>query len=508
MDIRGRLQDRLTEYVSDTIGCIETLKDFCDQEQEWASGRKAEIEKLKEIGKNDDVEEEKEKKMEVVLRDTIEGLKKVESFLEAMEKLTVTSRSVFVERVFLLRGERPETVQSVISDAKIDAPILLQFKKKPESFFQPMFDNLEILINQLINYITRTKHLCHRVRQNSVLAVDIYNRNSHEPLVQLILDADEDTMSQMHDTLEQLSQIRMNPRTRLVFLFQDDAQTFVDVYGKCGKRMWQFLADLEERAKKLDSMKYGASVSNVVGSSLGITGGILSILGIVLAPFSAGASLAFTVIGAGLGVTSGANAVVTSITESQVNRYQEQSAQNYLDSYKEDMMKIKESLKEVAHCEHCLLLSSGIDASAIGHNAADIAQTGAGAFEAYAAYKGEKAAETASKFAIQHNDVPEVAAHMAKTKLANTKTLGIVKVSKVASGVVNALFIGLDIYCIVNESISLSQGSKSEASDLIRSRAALFKSELETWEKMHNSLCIGIDTFSKDRDTVEGPFLP
>lgn len=72
----------------------------------------------------------------------------------------------------------------------------------------------------------------------------------------------------------------------------------------------------------------------------------------------------------------------------------------------------------------------------------------------------------------------------------------------------NALFIGIDVLFICKDSISLAKGSKSEASQLIRSRAALWKSELEAWQKIHDSLCIGIWRFRKSQEVLEQLFLP
>ncbi|KAK7895607.1 hypothetical protein WMY93_020932 [Mugilogobius chulae] len=62
--------------------------------------------------------------------------------------------------------------------------------------------------------------------------------------------------------------------------------------------MLMFLTQLEPCAVKLDSTNKGAKISNVVSSSVGVVGGGLSIAGLALAPFTAGASLALTIAGA------------------------------------------------------------------------------------------------------------------------------------------------------------------------------------------------------------------
>ncbi|XP_016110448.1 uncharacterized protein [Sinocyclocheilus grahami] len=231
MDIRAQLQERLTAYVEDTLDYIETVRDFCDQEQRWTSERKAELEKMRDISEN-----QQEEKLHAVLADTLEGLEKLEPFLDAVEKLTVTSSHVFSGQIFLLRGKSPERVQSVIADARIDAPVLVHFKRNAETFFRPLLHNVNVLVFQLDSYVLKTEQICMRMKQKFKMG---------RPSVQLVPNLSEDTMNQMLDRLSQLSEIRMNQHTRLAFLFQENAQKFIDVFSERRSRMWQFLSDLQ-----------------------------------------------------------------------------------------------------------------------------------------------------------------------------------------------------------------------------------------------------------------------
>ncbi|XP_016396668.1 apolipoprotein L2-like [Sinocyclocheilus rhinocerous] len=518
MDIRAQLEERLTEYVKDTLSYIETVRVFCDQEPTWTSERKDEREKLRDISENQqEEEEEKKEKLSAVLKDTLEGLKKLEPFLDAVEKLAATSSHVFNEQIFLLQGKSPESVQSVIADARIDAPLLIHFKRNAESFFQPLLQNVNILVFQLNSYyVLKTEQLCSRIRQNSVECADIYKYKMGQPSVELILNASENAMNQMLDHLNQLCEIRMNQHTRLAFLFQDDAQKFIDVFGERRSKMWQFLSHLEQTAVKLDLMKKGASISTVAGSSVGIVGGVLSLIGIFLAPFTVGASLFVTLAGAGLGGISALDSIVTGITETKVNQHQEHNAQSYLNSYKDDMIKIEDCLKEAANSEGPLVKPTAVDAKTILTNTGEGLKEFLNVADAAAAirvYKSEKVTAAATEITMQDlntaSDVPQVATFLSRTRLlANVKTLRIVKVVRGISGLVNLFFIGLDGYFIAEEIKSLAKGSESEVSKLMRSRAALWKSELEAWEKMHDSLSIGIKTISESKHTLEKPFLP
>ncbi|XP_057187005.1 uncharacterized protein LOC130552624 isoform X1 [Triplophysa rosa] len=358
---RTQLQDRLTEYVEDTLRYIKTVRDFCDQEEEWSSERKAEIKKMSDINEN-----QQEEKLDAVLADTLMGLKKLEDFLDAVEKLTVTSRHVFSEQIFLLRGESPESLQSVIIAAGTDAHLLIHFKRNAETFFRPILQNVNVLVFQLDCYVLNAEQLCRRIRQSSFSSGDISKHKMDQPLVQLILTASENTMNEMLHHLNQLCDIRKDQNTRLAFLFQENAQKFIDVFSEPRRsRMWQFLSDLEETAVKLNEMKKGASISTVAGSSVGIVGGLLFIVSLLFAPGTAGVSLGLTLAGLGLGGISGVNSLVTGVTEMAVNSHQEHNAQSYLKSYQDDMREILYCLQEAANGERPLVRPSAVDVETV-----------------------------------------------------------------------------------------------------------------------------------------------
>lgn len=105
---------------------------------------------------------ELEKELAGVLKDTLGGLEKLDCFLDAVEKLAVTSLHVFTENqvVHLPKMISLEHVQIVITAARRICPHLLEFKRDAEAFFFPRLQNVEVLSYQLDKYIQTTKKIC------------------------------------------------------------------------------------------------------------------------------------------------------------------------------------------------------------------------------------------------------------------------------------------------------------------------------------------------------------
>uniref|UniRef100_A0A3B4D6Z4 Uncharacterized protein n=1 Tax=Pygocentrus nattereri TaxID=42514 RepID=A0A3B4D6Z4_PYGNA len=438
-----QLQIQLEKYTMETLTYIKTVKDFCNKEPEWTFQRELEIKNMKEIKSRADKGSGRSRKQKLaqelgeVLRNTLEGLQNLQRFLDAVEKLAVTSLFVFIDEIFLPKGVSAEAVRSVISVARKMSPLLIHFKRDDGAFFLPSFDNLDVLVFQLHKYMRTTQ--CNL--ENEFL-------------------------------LDQLSKIRMDESFRLTYLFDEGAQEFIETYSECRPRMFQFLSDLEETAVQLDKMKKGSSISTVAGSSVGAVGSVLSIVGLALAPVTAGVSLGLTITGVGLGVTSGVNGLVTGFTEHKVNKQQRKKANNIFHNFMEDVQKVLDSLEQAASSQRPV---SHLDDCDMAYGR----KTHAGKVEKNI----KNLLDGVTRVTLKSEGLTRNAARSISTPLAITKA------ARVASIAANVLFIGIDIALICKESASLAKGGKSEASQFIRSRSALWCAEIRSWEKIWNSLC-------------------
>ncbi|KAK2833029.1 hypothetical protein Q5P01_016918 [Channa striata] len=547
---RKELQEALCRYITDTIVYMDTVRGFCEESSKWLLWRETELNMIMDIKDRADRVNlnidhvtkseskgqafleymkskvtqvtadsrlaELEKELADVLKDTLGGLEKLECFLDAVEKLAVTSLHVFVENevLRLLKEISLEHVQVVITAARLICPQLLEFKRDAEVFFFPRLQNVEVHSFQLDKYIQTTKNICDTLGKSHLSEFGL--EMTAESVVDLDVDLSEDDIQRMLDHINQLSEIRMNQSFRLVFLFQDEACSgFISEFSKRQTRMLQFLQELEENAVQLDKMNKGAKISSVAGSSVGAVGGVLSIVGLALIPFTAGVSLALTMTGVGLGITSGVNSIVTTATEIGVNRKHQGKASEVFKSFMEDVQILQDCLEEVSKrgtSEIHVALGVGkvlCKAGVIGKGIDSLVD----AASAVKLLSSEELITSAGKVVVQEGkalrNVPRVASDIPDIGQAAVKgPLALSKSARAGLIAVNALFLGMDIFFICKDSIGLAKGTETKVSQFIRARAELWRSEIDSWEKICDSLSEGLPKSEKNKAILEIPFYP
>ncbi|KAK7939956.1 hypothetical protein WMY93_003282 [Mugilogobius chulae] len=538
MSTRTELEGRLLCYVLETFSFIDTIKDFTDGLSKWMLMRETELNLLLDIKEREtrinlslshvtqsqekgktfvkfvksklfpsEAEEQRkqlQEELSAALKTTLMGLEALGQFVDAVERLAVTSVHVFVEEnpVLLLPEEGAlGTVQDIITAAKNICPQLVEFKREHKDYFSPKLQNVEVLAYQLDEYIKSVQRICGTIKKGSISEF-----NFVKPVVDIEEEISEDEVQTMLDHIILLQELRQDEAFRMMFLFQDEyCSSFMKVFSEAEPRMLEFLSELEDSAVQLDRMNKGARISSVAGSSVGAVGGVLSIIGLALIPVTAGASLALTMTGVGLGITSGVNSAVTTVTEIGVNRTQQKRASETFQKFMEDVMHIEDCMDnmtsedsglavDVARCVGKVLSTSGtvgrgIDslvdaASAVKLLNSKEAVAGAGKVLA----EEGKALRNAPRVASELPDVGQAAAR------------GPLALSQGARGgfiVLSALFLGMDVFFIVKDSKNLAQGSETEMSKFIRARSALWRSAMTSWQKIYGLLEKGQPSFKK-----------
>lgn len=190
LSYRKEQQTALCHYITDTLTYIHTVTGFCEGFSKWLLWTETELDTLMDIKdgidaldlkithvynseekctaflkfiKNkvsaDSRREKLEKELTEVLEYVLRGQEKLQPFLDAVEKLAVTSLQVSRENqeLHLPEGIRLEHIQSVISAAQQICPLLLEFKRDSKVFFLPKLENVDVLAYQLDRYIVTTQ---------------------------------------------------------------------------------------------------------------------------------------------------------------------------------------------------------------------------------------------------------------------------------------------------------------------------------------------------------------
>ncbi|XP_056263203.1 uncharacterized protein LOC130188754 isoform X2 [Pseudoliparis swirei] len=457
----------------------------------------------------DRAQQKLELELAAMLEGTLGGLQQLESFLDALENLAVTSSHMFAPENRVLRlpeGIRPEDVQLAIFASRMICPRLLGFKRDASSFFLPKLQNVEVLWYQLNEYVKTTQDICGTLEKS--FFGDSSLKTDGRTLVDLRVALSKDTEEEVQRMLchiDQLTEIRMDQHFRMVFLFQRvSCSDFIREFGRRGPGMRQTLKDVEQSAVTLDRMNKGAKISSVVGSSVGLTGGVLSIAGLALIPFTAGLSLGLMMGGTALGITSGATSVTTTITEIVVNRTSLSKANESFQSFMKAVQSIQDCL-EVASTQpavniqwkpdYLTLLPRLKTVASVGFKTASLLTD----ISDIAPVRRANALRNISRATLEAQDVGQTAVKgsLALSKTAIQKAIGL-----------NVFFIGMDVIGICKNSFSLANGSETEESQFIRARAALWGSQVKSWQKIHDFLDKGLPTSEENKAALEMSFYP
>ncbi|XP_045867736.1 apolipoprotein L2-like [Meles meles] len=96
---------------------------------------------------------------------------------------------------------------------------------------------------------------------------------------------------------------------------QQVTERFLHKFPQLKVELEESIVKLHDLAEEVDRVHRDCTIANVVSGSAGVVSGLLSILGLGLAPVTAGASLALLATGIGLGAAATVTQVSTSIVE-------------------------------------------------------------------------------------------------------------------------------------------------------------------------------------------------
>ncbi|XP_068828080.1 apolipoprotein L3-like [Capricornis sumatraensis] len=239
--------------------------------------------------------------------------------------------------------------------------------------------------------------------------------------------------------------------------YQQKKQRFLKEFPQVKQELKESIKKLRELADHVDKVHRDCTISNVVASSTSIASGALGILGLGLAPFTAGLSLGLSAAGIGLG----AAATVTGLSTLVVETVNTSSAETQAKCFSKATAKSVSLLKKVKD------FAKHIQAIKV-------------------ARRNPQLLATAQRFIntgrLSVQSAQQVTRNFGGTALAATRA------ARIRSGVLSGIFIGLDVYSLVKDAQDLQEGAKTASAENMRQEAQELERKLEKLTRIYESL--------------------
>ncbi|KAL6031936.1 hypothetical protein STEG23_004786 [Scotinomys teguina] len=253
-----------------------------------------------------------------------------------------------------------------------------------------------------------------------------------------------------------------------------DRKRFREDFPDLKRKLEAIIRKLRALADHLDQVHRGCTISNVVTNSTSTVSGVLGILGLALAPVTAGGSLLLSATGLGLGTVATVTGAVTVVVEETSNWSDEAEAKRLM-SETMDIMKTVLVLGKIAF---------KISKSSYGvyKNLKTLGQH----IRAIRAVRANPHLVADAKLlmtgGIRAQRASQVQNVFEGTALAMTKK------ARIRGVAVSGAFLALDVYFLVKDSMHLYDGAKSDLAEKLRALAQELEEKLREFDKIHKTL--------------------
>ncbi|XP_061581222.1 calcium/calmodulin-dependent protein kinase type II subunit beta-like [Cololabis saira] len=209
------------------------------------------------------------------------------------------------------------------------------------------------------------------------------------------------------------------------------------------------LKALRDLADDLERVHEGASIGSLAGGVIGAVGGVTSIVGLILAPFTLGASLIVTGVGVGVGAVGGLTAGVSNITNMVNQSADRKAVHSIIKEFEQKISAVVTWLQEIS--DSLQTISSQYPQTCEGdgnYREENLKRLG------LSAGKGLSGVTELIRLATVVN-IGRIAAQASRT----------VRVAEVATGVLSGLFIAVDIFFIAMDAKEIHNIRKARAEE-------------------------------------------
>uniref|UniRef100_A0AAZ3QFR7 Uncharacterized protein n=1 Tax=Oncorhynchus tshawytscha TaxID=74940 RepID=A0AAZ3QFR7_ONCTS len=233
------------------------------------------------------------------------------------------------------------------------------------------------------------------------------------------------------------------------------ARLFVRLFNQRGASLQGRILELLAQADAADQFHKRTVTAAVGGGVASVCGSVATITGLILAPFTFGASIIVTAVGISVATAGSIASATANITDTVHSNMDCKKVEKMIQGYQEEIKDIRECMEFV---------QEGMEALQEGN------------FEKYT--------ESATKKALNHNikHVMKEGGRAGKKLMINTdklistvQVLGVaggaakaVKAISVTTGVMSGLFLALDVFFLAKDSHELRKGAKTKFASEIR----------------------------------------
>ncbi|XP_062337224.1 apolipoprotein L1 isoform X1 [Osmerus eperlanus] len=236
---------------------------------------------------------------------------------------------------------------------------------------------------------------------------------------------------------------------------QKGIRVFNKLFSERAESLWQHVIDLNSIADGLDLFNKKTKIAQITGGSTSAIGGVATIAGLALAPFTMGTSLIVTAVGLGVATAGGLTSAGAGISNQVNNSLDRKKVEHIVGDYQEKMADINKCMKFIKQGIENLRKFDVLKIKNHGYNRDfpslnNIYEDGAMAGKA---------------ILINANEIMRV---VQIANVAGSTAARAVQIASMATGVLTGLFVGMDIYFVAKDSKELKKGAKSEFAAKIR----------------------------------------
>ncbi|XP_076412346.1 apolipoprotein L3-like isoform X1 [Peromyscus maniculatus bairdii] len=254
-----------------------------------------------------------------------------------------------------------------------------------------------------------------------------------------------------------------------------EKKRFLEVYPQVKLELEQQIGKLRALADKIDKVHRDCTITQVVAGSTSAVSEVLTILGLTLAPMTAGLSLGLSATGLGLGVGAAMTSVSTTIVEKVRTASVEAEASQLMPTSKDPGKVIKEILESTPRLlfvsknsfRNLEVIKKNIDAIKLAKANTRLASNA-------------KRLMTTGR--VSARNTRQVQKAFGGTALAMSKG------ARIMGAATAGLFLVLDVVSLVQDSKHLYEGSKTESAAKLRQQAQDLEQKLQELIQVHDSL--------------------